>query len=311
MKSILHFRPKEISAICVFLLAVAIFEFVRWMYYGEILPNTFFAKAPWTMESGTVHWSLKGTGSIIYFFSAAGGVLGTLLFLAALFRKGSSSGILLLVSALTLSQLFFQKYAGSDWMIGSRYFIPVLPVWAIGLGISLSVLDILKPLFSTTRCIAVSGMVVMVATMNYSDTNQFLRNIQIYPNNVQTSIGLRQIGSWIKQNVPPDYRVRNWRIGAIGYYCDNPIIDTWGLVDKEVGRLRFHASSQDEGNRLVQAYVEKIRPEILITKIATGEETPEKGYHLIHEGRNGSEILGVWVRNDLTGTIKQTSEPDK
>jgi arabinofuranosyltransferase len=259
-KNILYFKQSEIWAIGAFLLAVATFEFVRWMYYGALLPNTFFAKAPWTMESGTTHWSLKGLGSIIYFFSASGGVLGVLLFLAALARKQDSMGILLLVSALTLSQLFFQKFAGSDWMIGARYLIPVLPVWAIGLGVSIVVLDILKPLSRLLRCAAVSVIVIMVATMNFSDTRQFLRNIQNYPNNVQASVGLRQIGSWIKQNVPQDYRVRNWRIGAIGYYCDNPIIDTWGLVNKEVARLRFQASSEDEGNRLVLANVEKMRP---------------------------------------------------
>ena len=196
-------------------------------------------------------------------------------------------------------------------MIGSRYLIPVLPIWAIGLGVSLVVLDILTPLSRPLRCAVVGVLVIMIATMNFSDTSQFLRNIQIYPNNVQTSVGLRQIGSWIKQNVPQDYRVRNWRIGAIGYYCNNPIIDTWGLVDKEVGRLRFLASSQDEGNRLVLAHVEKMRPEIIITKFVIGEQTQEKGYHLIHEGRNGGEILGVWVRNDLTGNIKPQSTPEK
>lgn len=309
-KRILNLKRSEILAVGVFLLAVAIFEFVRWTYYGEIFPNTFFSKAPWTMDSGGVHWSLKGIGSIIYFFSATGGILGILLFLAALFRKDSSLGILLLVSALTMSQLFFQKYAGSDWMIGSRYFIPVLPVWAIGLGITLGSLKILRPISSPLfRCITVSGMIFAIAIMNYSDTNQFLRNILIYPNNVQTSIGLRDIGNWIKENVPKDFRVRNWRIGAIGYYCDNPIVDTWGLVDKEVGRLRFRASSEKEGDRLVETHVEKMKPEVIITKLLMRPEAHEKGYHLIHEGRNGSEILGVWVRNDLASTIKLKLPP--
>ncbi|MEI6133808.1 MAG: hypothetical protein WCP72_02455 [Desulfomonile sp.] len=306
-KRTLNFKRSEILAVGVLFLAVAIFEFVRWMYYGEIFPNTFFAKAPWTMDSGTAHWSLKGVGSITYFFSASGGVLGILLFLAAIFHKDNSRGILLMVCALTASLVFFQKYAGSDWMIGSRYFIPALPVWAIGLGVSLTALNILKPLLPLWRSTAVSGTVFMIAIMNFSDTTQFLRNIQSYPNNVQTSIGLGDIGSWIKQNVPQDYRVKNWRIGAIGYYCDNAIIDTWGLVDKEVGRIRFRASSQEDGTRRVEKHVEKVKPEIMITKLTKGGETNEKGYHLIHEGRNGGEVLGVWIRNDLVSTIKLQS----
>lgn len=303
------FKPTEILNICIFMSFVLAFEFLRWMYYGEFFPNTFFAKAPWTMESGTAHWSMKGMGSIAYFFSASGGPLGILLFCAALFRTGNARGILLLATALTLAQLCFQKYAGSDWMVGSRYFITVLPVWAVGIGISLFVLNVLKPLLPPVRCIVVCLSVLAIALTNLSETNNFIRNIDKYPNNVQTSVGLEEIGAWIDRNVPREFRIRNWRIGAIGYYCDNPVIDTWGLVDREIGRLRFHASSEAEGASLVNAHIAKMKPEIVITKLDVRQESGEKGYELVHEGRNGSELIGVLVRNDLASLIKRKQSP--
>ncbi len=303
------FKPAEVLNICVFMSFVFAFEFLRWMYYGEFFPNTFYAKAPWTMESGTAHWSMKGMGSIAYFFSVSGGALGILLFGAALFRRGNARGILLLVAALTLAQLCFQKYAGSDWMVGSRYFITVLPVWAVGIGISLFVLNVLTPLLPPVRCAVVCLSVFAIALTNLSDTSQFIRNIDKYPNNVQTSVGLTEIGAWIDRNVPRDFRIRNWRIGAIGYYCDNPVIDTWGLVDREIGRLRFHASSESEGNTLVKAHIAGMKPEIVITKVDVGQESGEKGYKLVHEGRNGSELIGVLVRSDLAHLVKQRNIP--
>lgn len=304
-----YFKSTELFNVCVFVSLVFAFEFLRWMYYGEFFPNTFYAKAPWTMESGTAHWSMKGMGSIAYFFSASGGALGILLFCVALFRWGNAHGILLLVTALTLAQLCFQKYAGSDWMVGSRYFITVLPVWALGIGISLFVLNVLKPLLPPVRCAVVFFTIFVIALTNLSEANNFIRNIDKYPNNVQTSVGLAEIGVWIDRNVPRDFRIRNWRIGAIGYYCDNPVIDTWGLVDREIGRLRFHASSEAEGASRVYARVAGMKPEIVITKLDVRQESGEKGYELVHEGRNGSELIGVLVRNDLANLIKQKQSP--
>jgi hypothetical protein len=143
-----------------------------------------------------------------------------------------------------------------------------------------------------------------MATMNIADAKQFLENIKNYPNNVQTSIGLKDIGIWIQENIPRDYQVRNWRIGAIGYYCDNPIVDTWGLVDREIGRLRFHATSEDEGNKLVRSTVQKRNPEIIITKLLPGILSDEKNYCLVHEGKNGNEKLGISVRRDLIAGLK-------
>ncbi len=302
-----YLNRSEIVAVTFLVLCVIFFESMRWLYYGELFPNTFFAKAPWTMDSGNMHWSLKGLGSIIYVFSASGGILGILLFFTAIFRADRTFGILLLVSALTLAQLFFQKYAGSDWMIGSRYFITILPVWALGLGICVYRLNLLSGLKPLSRCLSVSVFAIIIALANFSETTSFIRNSKKYPNNVQTSVGLREIGTWIKENVPGNFRIRNWRIGAIGYYCDNPIVDTWGLVDKEIGRLRFRSSSEEEGNMFVRTHVEKIRPEVIITTLENRTEPYEKGYKLVHEGFNGSESLGVWVRDDLSSSIKKQS----
>ena len=302
---ILFFDHKEILALVILALAVITFLGLRWNYYGEILPNTFFAKAPWSVAAETFHWSLKGIRSIIYFFSQSGGIIGIIIFMAAIFRKDRYFNVLVMVAAVTLSLMLFQKYAGSDWMIGSRYFIPALPVWAIGLGIcfvNLGILDACSSSFS--RCIVVSIAVLIIATMNIAEASQFLKNIRDYPNNVQSSIELKDVGNWIQNNLPREYQVRNWRIGAIGYYCDNPIIDTWGLVDREIARLRFHVSSEDEGNKLVQSAIQKRNPEVIITKLYPGILSDEKNYSLVHEGKNGNETLGVWVRRDLLPNLK-------
>lgn len=304
-RKFLFFDHDELLKIGFFALAVFIFLIIRWQYYGEILPNTFVAKTPWTMASLGVHWTLKGLGSIIYFFSATGGLLGILIVLSALFKKTSSYPALIMCVMLVAAMMFFQKYAGSDWMIGARYFIPALPVWALGLGISITGLNIFRDIkLAAYRVIITCILLSSIWIMNISESNQFLRNKNAYPNNVQTSIGLEKIGVWIKDNIPADFRIRNWRIGAIGYYCENPILDTWGLVNHEIAMLRFRANSEEAGNKVVKEYIAKANPEVLITVIRTSENQEERGYSLVYKSPNGDEMLGVWVRNDLVQQIK-------
>ena len=296
----LVFEGREFLYFGFFLLAVLIFVGLRWEYYGEILPNTFFVKAPWAMESPGVYWTFKGIGSISYFFSAAGGVLGILIFLSAFFQKTSSYRVLMMCVMIVLAIMIFQKYAGSDWMVGARYFIPALPVWALGVGISINSLKILQNIKIPYYRVAVVCLVTIgFWTMNASETCEFLKNTNKYPNSVQTSIGLKKIGMWIHDNLPANYRIRNWRIGAIGYYCENPILDTWGLVDREIGRLRFCSSSEKEGSRQALAFSNKMEPEAIITKLKPGRASSEHGYCLVHKGKNGNQTLGVWVREDL------------
>ena len=299
-RNLLFLENREFLCIGVFMLAVLVFLSVRWQYYGEILPNTFFAKAPWTMESPGVYWTFKGIGSISYFFSAAGGVLGILIFFSAFFQKTSSYRALMMCVMIVLAIMIFQKYAGSDWMIGARYFIPALPVWALGVGISINSLKILQNIKIPYYRVAVVCLVTIgFWTMNVSETSEFLKNKNKYPNSVQTSIGLKKIGMWIHDNLPANYRIRNWRIGAIGYYCENPILDTWGLVNREIGRLRFYSSSEKEGSRQALAFVNKMEPEAIITKLKSGRASSEDGYCLFYKGKNGDQTLGVWVRKDL------------
>jgi hypothetical protein len=52
------------------------------------------------------------------------------------------------------------------------------------------------------------------------------------------------VGRWLSENTPADASIIGWEIGAIGFYSERRILDTQGLVDREVATL-FHANGHN------------------------------------------------------------------
>jgi arabinofuranosyltransferase len=295
------FRRNDLSYIASFLVLVIAILIVRYLYYGSFLPNTFYAKLPWTQGS-RVFWLLRGFDDMAYFFGFFGGAFGAFLLAIHLFHQGRWDYCYLSMIYLLFFAIF-QKYAGGDWMIGARFMAPVAVIYGLGILRAATELTTRLAIEKERLTIACGVVAIILSVSNLLYAVDFKSNDDIYPGNVQTSIGLEEIGTWIDENIPENYRIQNWRIGAISYYCDNYVIDEWGLVSKPIARIRSSAPDAQRAGKLVKEYISKLDPEVRISSVSyaatVGDLSDDGKWKLVFKGANGKSMLGVWLRSDL------------
>ncbi|MEW6742627.1 MAG: hypothetical protein AB1486_07695 [Planctomycetota bacterium] len=119
-----------------FLAALALFATVvggvtlfRWLYFGELVPNTFFAKR--SFLNLMVHHGLDYVEAILWYF-----ILPSALVLVALGRHIPSGLLAVIRHPFVWVSVLFGLYlvpTGGDWMPYYRYFVPVAPWLLVGL----------------------------------------------------------------------------------------------------------------------------------------------------------------------------------
>ncbi|MGQ9584959.1 MAG: hypothetical protein ACUVXG_06115, partial [Anaerolineae bacterium] len=96
----------------------------RHSYYGEWLPNTFYAKPPHTMPV------VRAFPDLHRFILYNGGI--PFLLLAALpWWGGKGRDLVALLWSQVLVGLLFMLYSGGDWMASYRYLVPILPLYSV------------------------------------------------------------------------------------------------------------------------------------------------------------------------------------
>lgn len=295
---------KEYINIALFLLLVSGFLLWRYFYFGSLLPNTFYAKLPWAHFGAQVPWMWRGLEDIALFLQMNSGAAMLVIILLALLIKGTKKSIIFLFLLYFIVYLIFQKYAGDDWMLGARFLTPVLPAFTAAFIISFS--SVLQQFEEKRKKYWVSAGVIMLTVFllngNIMETERFQENRDQYPHCVMTSKGLEEIGKWIDTHFPDNYKLVNWRIGAIGYFSGNYTLDIYGLVDRKAAEMRASDKGAEltdfDRNDYIISYFLTMEPELIIEKCKP-EDPPAQGYTLIHTGSNGSECLGIWLREDL------------
>ncbi len=111
--------------------AVGLLFMLRYIYFAQWLPNTYYAKVREGTGLASV-FSLESKGwryALAYFHRSRDGLLLPFAAVALLgWRRLLHIGCLL---ALLATGLFFVLYAGGDWMPGHRFMTPLIPLLAI------------------------------------------------------------------------------------------------------------------------------------------------------------------------------------
>ncbi len=114
--------PRALAGLALFVLPFAAFIAWRYAYYGQIVPNTYFAKLSGD-DSAATRGSFYRAGAFLHMNWNELGVLVVLLTLLA----GRVSYRLLTSLVLFASQVAIVVVEGGDWMQGYRLFVPALP----------------------------------------------------------------------------------------------------------------------------------------------------------------------------------------
>ncbi len=214
----------------------------RMWYYGDPLPNTFYAKT----GGGIQQW-LRGLNYAIDFAFVFGGPL--LLVAAAAPFVGladrslaegerrrlltTPAGYLWLVCLIYTAYII---YVGGDHFPGERFFVPIVPLLAILTVLGSSALMTIS-LVERTRRIAHAAFgvaIVAAAVVGLNRGEAFERRVV---GNDESVWIWADLGLWLNQNTPPDASIAAAGIGAIAYYSQRETIDLHGLTDRHIARV--------------------------------------------------------------------------
>lgn len=250
-----------------FLAAVAAAFLARYGYYGDFLPNTFYAK-----PSGTFGRQFP-TGGIAYLDQAVkdlGYVWPALLLLNFLELK--SRDLVKYRSTLGWAALVlvaFSFYAGGDWMPNSRFLVPIFPLIYI-LGVS-ALRDLER--WCRNRRYRPAILSGVAAALLFCFLHQYRLRAEILGSRDELPYDLmdadhhaRSQALWLGRHFEPDCVVATKRIGVVPYYSELRTLDLYGLVDRRIAEIiHRHGSFMDaEAAGEIAEYVLAQEPTLII-----------------------------------------------
>ena len=211
----------------IFLGIVGIHILFRLVYYGFLLPNTFYAKVDYSS------FDLMKRG-LIYICHGALSSLPLFLIIGVGFSKPvtKEKRIVLYIFLLVLLQLAAIFYTGGDHFRILRYFVYLSPflvflsLWGIGKipwGLKGKSLLILAVLFST-----------LYLNFFYRDAIYF-SSMKGEP---RIAEALSKIGLWLKENAKKTDWLATPVVGAMPYHSELNAIDVLGLTDKTISHKK-------------------------------------------------------------------------
>jgi arabinofuranosyltransferase len=222
-----------LPALIGYLLIVVPYFFWRLNYYGELLPNTFYAKTG---------GGLRQAGRGLIYAGAFALTLGGPLLLLALapvlsgWRAALRSWrgyLLLLVGVYTL----YVIAVGGDHFPGDRFFVPLV-AW-----LALLLADGLAWVYGWARGhsrIARLAPAALAALLLLLSGNALYRG-PVFDSIIKgddESLGIwRELGWWLHDHGAPGESMAASGAGAVAFYSDRETIDLLGLNDKHIARV--------------------------------------------------------------------------
>lgn len=238
----------------------------RLLYYGQLLPNTYYTKTGGGLEmlSQGLH-GLQGFVShpahVPWLLAAiAGAVLGL--------RRERNRRPALVLSVAVLLHLLYVVSVGDDGLRIHRFYVPVLAPMACLVGLLFA--SHVRPWLRG----AVAVAVVLAAALSILSLNRQLlpalrRGMLAYQE------GNIKLGRHLAATRDPDTVIAVAAAGAIPYYSRLPTIDMYGLNDAHIAHRPF---PERRGGRLMKwdnAYVLSRQPDLIVINrgyFAAGDE---------------------------------------
>ena len=291
-----------LKRIIIVLLPSLIYLSFRWIYYGEILSNTFYAK-----PTGVYSYLFGLQDTLKYFIIIPVPFLVILIYYYFT-RHRIMDQFILTITSLIIANFIFVLYANGDWMYFSRFFLPVWPLWIMGFTYLL--IDFIESLIKKTlsiKLILFLYLLLTVITQILVLQNQWLEYIQNnnYANLMKGKDQLL-VGKWLNKNIAANSTVATFRLGGISYGAPKLIFyDTFGLTDNEVATFRRqgHINFETDLNPVIKRH-----PDILAVindhgfrrvtvEVMRGfDEYLEKNYTLVKFFSQGIGVFfEIWI----------------
>jgi arabinofuranosyltransferase len=290
---------KEVGSLLLFLVPYGAFLAFRWTYYGDLLPNTYYAKMyrdPRVLYRGWLYLE-HGARDLGWWFLAlvVGFVLGT--------ARSIPYRVWAILTTL-FALLLITWREGGDWMPAYRLLVPTLPLIALlvhetWLGAGRFELAQLAPRAPVPTWVIPEKWLAAwrLAVTRGSARRRFSANSRLGLRlalvlalglsvvsghaavELQTTSGFRHLGidssvhleaaRWMKKELPRDSTIALGEAGLIPYATMFPTLDLLGLTDKHLARLPGEMHTKFDAN-----YVFEKKPDyffLLVTRSPQGQ----------------------------------------
>ncbi len=243
----------DLTLILVVAAFFVLFLIWRRYYFGELYPNTFFAKITYGLPFFA---KPRGTRYVAFFLLQRNRAFTISLILASLTAAAVRRFRFLLLAPVVIG-LAYAWYVNGDWMDNYRFLVPILPFLLIGLVGSLAVI----PRFTRSRRAAAYalGAVLLLGAWQAagdlridSDTRYMRRGGDLVFKDRHTwwiapwrlpqrgfEPPLWEPSRWVMENARESSLTAFPDIGFLGYVTNARIYDTQGLVNRNVSRLFY------------------------------------------------------------------------
>lgn len=208
---------------------------VRWLYFGEILPNTFRSKPPSLPGIGENLIGLARGSVVNISFPCAGLIVLPFLIWGYRTLRREHPQTAAWAAAISVTGYLFAVYARPDWTEMGRYFAPYAPaaLLLLAAGIQQAALRLRLP------WIALAAIAILTLPGLYQVIVRVREENRLtYPGYVMTSRTLIEPSLWIRDHLPAGTTIATRRIGTLAFYSRLPVFDyAFGLTEPEVAPL--------------------------------------------------------------------------
>lgn len=249
----------------------------RAIYFGRLLPNTFYAK----LDYGNALLARRGLEYTADFLTAAWPT--ALLCVCAVPLLRSAPRWVAVVAAFAVAQLAIVTYEGGDHFAMFRFLIPIIPLLGL-MGLYSAVelprrLGLSPPAANIAILLgiaAVGASGFLAGRRAKADEPGPVTHHRRFLEEVDYARQWKAIGSRLRRHAAPDATVATVAIGAVGYFSDLGIVDPHGLIDPVVARGRRQLGTGTAGHEKFDVdHVLSKRPSyILLVNYLTLEPIP-------------------------------------
>lgn len=262
-KKIENYRKNILYVIGLYFLFAVVYYGFKDLYYGQVIPNTFYAK-------GVTDISMNMWLGFKYLALCLGTRLYVFVFILFIpFReilRDFKQSFLLLFSVIYVLYIWA---VGGDWMIANRFFVPIIPIFyilsMIGLSNALRKLITSYPKWSVKInkicgfSVVVIGVLIFFITLGLLEYKQLIIKDENYRYEMQWSM----FGKWLKLNTSPETVIAVGPAGKIPYYSELYTVDMWGLNNNFIANTKSKRL-QAGHKKFDLEYVLSYHPEFII-----------------------------------------------
>lgn len=229
-------------------------------YYGDLLPNTYYAKA----GVSSVYFS-RGVEYALDWFRSYGLVgVAPLLALLSLARE-KAHGVEARLLVLWLGVGAYIVAIGGDVLYLHRFWLPILPIGAVLIARGVTWLAGRVPGAAGPRQVAGAAACIVLAIVGM----RLNRDATEERRSGETGFVSKMLmtGTWLREQMPPGSSIACTTIGAIAYESRLVVIDMLGLTDREVARHPVMFDGLEDSWREVKYNAESVlrrRPDAIV-----------------------------------------------